>query len=91
MPSKVEWIARSGDQDRGTFAGGCVWYPEGSACYVYYTPVYRRPTNRQRLAKRMRVDHLWGKETPSARTEAGRANGLLKPAATNRAFFMAQS
>lgn len=38
----LEWIAPSGEVVRGTFAGGAVWYPEGSTMYVYYVPVYWR-------------------------------------------------
>jgi hypothetical protein len=40
--SKVEWIAPSGEQVRGTFIGGCVWNPEGSNAYIYYTPTFWR-------------------------------------------------
>jgi hypothetical protein len=40
--TKVEWLTPSGEQVRGTFCGGVVWIPEGSDCYIYYTPTYWR-------------------------------------------------
>ncbi|HEX5104987.1 MAG TPA: hypothetical protein VFV87_14305 [Pirellulaceae bacterium] len=40
---KVEWISPGGIQERGTFAGGLIWFPEGSSMYVYYTPEFWRP------------------------------------------------
>lgn len=38
----LEWITPSGEIVRGKFAGGAVWFPEGSNMYVYYTPVFWR-------------------------------------------------
>lgn len=38
----VEWIAPDGRQVRGKFLGGCIWMPDGSNTYVYYTPVFWR-------------------------------------------------
>lgn len=38
----LEWITPSGEVVRGTFAGGLVWFPEGSDMYVYYTPTFWR-------------------------------------------------
>lgn len=35
----IEWITPSGEIVRGKWCGGAVWYPEGSAMYVYYTPL----------------------------------------------------
>ena len=40
--AKVEWICPSGRQERGTFAGGLIWFPEGSSMYVYYEPTHWR-------------------------------------------------
>ena len=40
---KIEWISPCGLQERGTYAGGVIWFPEGSSMYVYYTPAYWRP------------------------------------------------
>lgn len=40
---RVEWISPSGQHERGTFAGGLIWFPERSPMYVYYTPTYWRP------------------------------------------------
>jgi len=38
----IEWIAPFGTVVRGKYAGGAVWFPEGSDMYVYYTPTYWR-------------------------------------------------
>ena len=38
----IEWISPGGSVVRGKFAGGAVWFPEGSSMYVYYTPVFWR-------------------------------------------------
>jgi len=37
--SKVIWQDPSGQEHRGVYAGGVIWYPEGSSMYIYYTPV----------------------------------------------------
>jgi hypothetical protein len=45
MPPKdtpIEWIAPCGRIVRGRYAGGAIWFPEGSPMYVYYTPTYWR-------------------------------------------------
>lgn len=39
----VEWISPGGFQERGKFAGGLVWFPDGSDMYVYYTPLWWLP------------------------------------------------
>jgi len=38
----IEWITPSGQIVRGTFAGGAIWFPEGSGVYIYYTPTFWR-------------------------------------------------
>lgn len=38
----IEWITPSGEVVRGKFAGGLVWFPEGSGMYIYYTPTFWR-------------------------------------------------
>lgn len=38
----LEWITPSGEVVYGKFAGGAVWFPEGSSMYVYYQPTYWR-------------------------------------------------
>lgn len=35
----IEWITPSGQIERGKWAGGAVWFPEGSTMYVYYIPL----------------------------------------------------
>ena len=45
MPPKdtpIEWITPGGRVERGKWAGGAVWFPEGSSMYVYYTPALWR-------------------------------------------------
>ena len=37
--SKVIWMDSSGEEIRGTYHGGVIWYPENSGMYIYYTPV----------------------------------------------------
>lgn len=44
---KIEWISPSGLQQRGEFAGGGIWFPEGSTMCVYYTPQFWRPIQGQ--------------------------------------------
>jgi len=42
--ASVDWISPGGEQvDGGTFEGGVVWFPPGSAMYIYYTPEFWRP------------------------------------------------
>jgi hypothetical protein len=40
---RVEWITPSGEVVRGKYAGGLIWFPEGSPMYIYYTPICWRP------------------------------------------------
>ena len=40
----VEWISPDGQQVRGRFCGGAIWFPEGGQVYVYYTPAFWRPS-----------------------------------------------
>lgn len=37
--SKVVWQNSVGEEIRGTYCGGIIWYPEGSSMYIYYTPI----------------------------------------------------
>ncbi len=43
LPDKqrdIIWISPGGIQSRGQYLGGAVWMPEGSDCYVCYTPEF---------------------------------------------------
>lgn len=40
--SDVIWLTPSGEEVSGRYAGGVVWYPEGSTMYIYYTLVFWR-------------------------------------------------
>lgn len=40
--SDVIWLTSSGQEVRGRYAGGVVWFPEGSTAYTYDTPVFWR-------------------------------------------------
>lgn len=42
---RVDWISPSGDEVHGgTFTGGAIWHLPGGEMYVYYTPVFWRPS-----------------------------------------------
>lgn len=42
----VDWISPGGERVLGgKYAGGAVWFPPGSEMYVYYTPMFWRPSS----------------------------------------------